>query len=295
MYGGAPKYNQIRACEQGVELVVATPGRLNDISSMNKCNLGEVIYLVLDEADRMLDMGFEPQIQSIIKQMPRTGVRQTMMFTATWEKSVMKIAQQFLKPDAVKVHIGETDRLTANAAITQIVKIVEEKQKISSLITLLSELPADSKTLVFASKKTTCDWLANFLWEGGVKCDSIHGDKEQYERTQVLNRFRSSALKILVATDVAARGLDVKDIDTVVNYDFPSSGVEDYVHRIGRTGRTGGVTGRAYTLFTHEDGKFAHELVVSANAFGSAKCFCFLPELFFRGYYAMPSKKYRQN
>ncbi|KAI0510314.1 hypothetical protein KFK09_010915 [Dendrobium nobile] len=254
LYGGAPKGPQLRDIDRGVHVVVATPGRLNDILEMKRLNLDQVSYLVLDEADRMLDMGFEPQIRKIVKEIPPT--RQTLMYTATWPKEVRKIASDLLvKP--VQVNIGSIDELVANKAITQHVEVISNMQKRRRLEQiLLSNGP--SKYIVFCSTKRMCDQLAGYL-DGPFGASAIHGDKSQIERDRVLSEFRSGKSPILVATDVAARGLDIKDIRFVINYDFPT-GVEDYVHRIGRTGRAG-ATGVAYTFFCDQDSKHASDLV----------------------------------
>ncbi|KAG0501096.1 hypothetical protein HPP92_001168 [Vanilla planifolia] len=254
LYGGAPKGPQLREIDRGVSVVIATPGRLNDILQMKRLSLGQVSYLVLDEADRMLDMGFEPQIWEIVNEIQPQ--RQTLMYTATWPKEVRKIAADLLvKP--VQVNIGNVDELVANKAITQHIEVISPMQKRRRLEEiLLSNGP--SKYIVFCSTKRMCDQLAGFL-DGPFGASAIHGDKPQMERDRVLNNFRSGKSPILVATDVAARGLDIKDIGFVINYDFPT-GVEDYVHRIGRTGRAG-ATGIAYTFFCDQDAKYASDLI----------------------------------
>ncbi|PKA56694.1 DEAD-box ATP-dependent RNA helicase 46 [Apostasia shenzhenica] len=254
LYGGAPKGPQLRELDRGVNVVVATPGRLNDILEMRRINLDQVSYLVLDEADRMLDMGFEPQIRKIVKEIPSR--RQTLMYTATWPREVRKIAADLLA-NPVQVNIGNIDELVANKAITQHVEVISHKDKRRRLEQiLLSNGP--SKYIVFCSTKRMCDQLADFL-DRAFGASAIHGDKSQMERDRVLSDFRSGKSPILVATDVAARGLDIKDIRFVINYDFPT-GVEDYVHRIGRTGRAG-ATGVAYTFFCDQDSKHASDLV----------------------------------
>ncbi|KAG6477801.1 hypothetical protein ZIOFF_061233 [Zingiber officinale] len=255
LYGGAQKGPQLRELDRGADIIVATPGRLNDILNMKRLNLHQVSYLVLDEADRMLDMGFEPQLRKIVDQIP--SKRQTLMFTATWPKEVRRIAADFLT-NPVQVNIGNTDTLVANKAITQYVEVITPMEKHRRLERILCEQEPGSRIIIFCSTKRMCDQLARNLsrrFEAAV----IHGDKSQSERDCVLSQFRSGKSPILVATDVAARGLDVKDIRVVINYDFPT-GVEDYVHRIGRTGRAG-AKGVAYTFFCDQDSKFAAELV----------------------------------
>ncbi|KAG2595384.1 hypothetical protein PVAP13_5KG070500 [Panicum virgatum] len=255
LYGGAPKGPQLRELDRGADVVVATPGRLNDILEMNRVSLRQVSYLVLDEADRMLDMGFEPQIRKIVKQIP--SKRQTLMYTATWPKEVRKIASDLLV-NPIQVNIGNTDQLVANKSITQHVEVISHSEKSRRLDQILRSQEPGSKVIIFCSTKRMCDQLARNLSRQYV-ASAIHGDKSQAERDSVLSDFRSGRCPVLVATDVAARGLDIKDIRVVVNYDFPT-GVEDYVHRIGRTGRAG-ATGSAYTFFGDQDSKYASDLV----------------------------------
>ncbi|CAA0828524.1 DEAD-box ATP-dependent RNA helicase 46 [Striga hermonthica] len=255
LYGGAPKGPQLRDLDRGVDVVVATPGRLNDILEMRRVSLHQVSYLVLDEADRMLDMGFEPQIRKIVKQVPSR--RQTLMYTATWPKEVRRIAADLLV-NSVQVNIGNVDELVANKAITQYVEVLPPMEKRRRLEQILRSQEPGSKVIIFCSTKKMCDQLAGNLTRqfGAV---AIHGDKSQGERDYVLNQFRNGRSPILVATDVAARGLDIKDIRVVINFDFPT-GIEDYVHRIGRTGRAG-ATGVSYTFLCDQDSKHAAELV----------------------------------
>ncbi|XP_072984265.1 ATP-dependent RNA helicase-like protein DB10 isoform X1 [Typha latifolia] len=255
LYGGAPKGPQLRDLDRGADVVVATPGRLNDILEMRRVSLHQISYLVLDEADRMLDMGFEPQIRKIVKEIPPR--RQTLMFTATWPKEVRKIAADLLV-SPVQVNIGSVDELVANKAITQYVEVITPTEKHRRLEQILRSQQPGSRVIIFCSTKRMCDQLARTLTRQ-YSAAAIHGDKSQVERDSVLSQFRSGKSPILVATDVAARGLDVKDIRVVVNYDFPT-GVEDYVHRIGRTGRAG-ATGVAYTFFCAQDSKYASDLV----------------------------------
>ncbi|KAK6128320.1 hypothetical protein DH2020_037934 [Rehmannia glutinosa] len=255
LYGGAPKGPQLKDLDRGVDIVVATPGRLNDILEMRRVTLHQVSYLVLDEADRMLDMGFEPQIRKIVKEVPSR--RQTLMYTATWPKEVRRIAADLLV-NPVQVNIGNVDELAANKAITQYVEVMSPMDKRPRLEQILRSQEPGSKIIIFCSTKRMCDQLAgNLTRQFGAA--AIHGDKSQSERDHVLNQFRTGRSPVLVATDVAARGLDIKDIRVVINYDFPT-GVEDYVHRIGRTGRAG-ATGVAYTFFCDYDSKHASDLV----------------------------------
>ncbi|KAK6155204.1 hypothetical protein DH2020_009452 [Rehmannia glutinosa] len=255
LYGGAPKGPQLRDIDRGVDVVVATPGRLNDILEMRRISLHQVSYLVLDEADRMLDMGFEPQIRKIVKEVPSR--RQTLMYTATWPKEVRRIAADLLV-NPVQVNIGNVDELVANKAITQHVEVMSPMDKRRRLEQILRSQEPGSRIIIFCSTKKMCDQLSgNLTRQFGAA--AIHGDKSQGERDHVLNQFRTGRSPILVATDVAARGLDVKDIRVVINFDFPN-GVEDYVHRIGRTGRAG-ATGMAYTFLCDQDAKHASDLI----------------------------------
>ncbi|CAL5199994.1 unnamed protein product [Lathyrus oleraceus] len=255
IYGGVPKGPQVRDLQKGVEIVIATPGRLIDMLESNHTNLRRVTYLVLDEADRMLDMGFDPQIRKIVSQIRPD--RQTLYWSATWPKEVEQLARQFLY-NPYKVIIGSED-LKANHAIKQYVDIVPEKQKYDKLVKLLEDIMDGSRILIFMDTKKGCDQITRQLRMDGWPALSIHGDKSQAERDWVLSEFKSGKSPIMTATDVAARGLDVKDVKYVINYDFPGS-LEDYVHRIGRTGRAG-AKGTAYTFFTAANARFAKELI----------------------------------
>ncbi|XP_014671389.1 PREDICTED: probable ATP-dependent RNA helicase DDX5 isoform X1 [Priapulus caudatus] len=261
VYGGAPKGPQIRDLERGVEVIVATPGRLLDFLEAGKTNLRRTTYLVLDEADRMLDMGFEPQIRKIIEQIRPD--RQTLMWSATWPKEVRTLAEDFLK-EYVHITIGSLT-LSANHNIMQIVDVCEDHEKDSKLLKLLEEIMGtkENKTLVFVETKRRVDELTRQMRRDGWPAMCIHGDKAQQERDWVLNEFRMGRAPILVATDVAARGLDVEDVKFVINFDYPNSS-EDYVHRIGRTGRCNN-TGTAYTFFTMSNMRQAKDLVAVLN------------------------------
>ena len=292
-YGGSPKYPQIASIQRGVDCIIATPGRLNDIIEMKRINLSKIQFLVLDEADRMLDMGFEPQIRSIIQTLPASTPttdgtnqrRQTMLFSATWPKEIQKLAFDFLQPPIIQINVGEVNVLVANKDIQQKIIMCQENDKFDQLTSILNEVVEKKakpdgtnggsaiappvgggkehvKIIVFVAKKISCNDLANRLWDDGYAVDSLHGDRPQYERTRVMNAFKVGQLRMLIATDVAARGLDVKDVGLVINYDMPTgvNGVEDYVHRIGRTGRAG-AKGIAYTFFTQNDRKCATQLV----------------------------------
>ncbi|WWD06943.1 ATP-dependent RNA helicase DBP2-A [Kwoniella europaea PYCC6329] len=256
IYGGAPKGPQIRDLQRGVEICVATPGRLIDMLESGKTNLKRVTYLVMDEADRMLDMGFEPQIRKIVSQIRPD--RQTLLFSATWPKEVQRLAMDFLH-DFIQVNIGSME-LTANHNVTQHVEICTDYDKRQKLLGHLEQISKENaKVIIFIATKRVADDLTKFLRMDGWPALAIHGDKQQAERDWVLAEFKSGRSPIMLATDVASRGLDVKDIGYVINYDFPNN-CEDYIHRIGRTGRAGR-KGVSYTYFTADNSKQARELV----------------------------------
>ncbi|XP_022611198.1 probable ATP-dependent RNA helicase DDX17 [Seriola dumerili] len=257
VYGGAPKGPQIRDLERGVEICIATPGRLIDFLEVGKTNLRRCTYLVLDEADRMLDMGFEPQIRKIVEQIRPD--RQTLMWSATWPKEVRQLAEDFLR-EYVQINVGALE-LSANHNILQIVDVCMETEKDNKLIQLMEEIMAEkeNKTIIFVETKKRCDDLTRRMRRDGWPAMCIHGDKSQPERDWVLTEFRSGKAPILIATDVASRGLDVEDVKFVINYDYPNSS-EDYVHRIGRTARSTN-KGTAYTFFTPGNLRQARDLV----------------------------------
>uniref|UniRef100_A0A336L092 RNA helicase n=2 Tax=Culicoides sonorensis TaxID=179676 RepID=A0A336L092_CULSO len=257
VFGGAPKGPQIRDLENGAEIVIATPGRLIDFLDRGITNLKRCTYLVLDEADRMLDMGFEPQIRKIMKQ--TRPDRQVLMWSATWPKEVRNLAEEFLN-NYIQINIGSKN-LSANNNILQIIDVCTDEQKEEKLIRILQEITADqdNKTIIFTETKVKADNLSRTINRYGWRAIAIHGDKSQQERDYVLNQFRRGQNRILVATDVAARGLDVEDVKFVINFDYPSNS-EDYVHRIGRTGRSNN-TGTAYTLFTQGNANKANDLI----------------------------------
>ncbi|XP_058057456.1 uncharacterized protein LOC131208658 [Anopheles bellator] len=257
VFGGAPKGPQIRDLERGAEIVIATPGRLIDFLERGITNLRRCTYLVLDEADRMLDMGFEPQIRKIMGQIRPD--RQVLMWSATWPKEVRNLAEEFLA-DYIQINIGSLN-LSANHNILQIVDVCEDYEKDQKLMKLLTEISAepDTKTIIFVETKRRVDDITRIVNRNGWRAVAIHGDKSQQERDYVLSAFRNGRQGILVATDVAARGLDVEDVKFVINYDYPSNS-EDYVHRIGRTGRSNN-TGTAYTLFTNSNANKANDLI----------------------------------
>ncbi len=238
-FGGVDMSIQESAFKRGVDVVVACPGRLIDHLERRNLTLERVEMVVLDEADRMLDMGFMPQIRRIFVRLPQE--RQNLLFSATMPKEVEGLVNDFL-PHAERVQIGT--RSQAAKTITHRFAAVSVTDKPRVLERLLENEPG--KVLVFVNKKVGCEKLGNMLKRDGLPADAIHGDKGAEQRHVVLQAFTRGKVRFLVATDVAARGIDVDDIDLVVNYDFPL-GLEDYIHRTGRTGRAGR-KGRAISL-----------------------------------------------
>jgi ATP-dependent RNA helicase DDX5/DBP2 len=246
VYGGAPKGGQLREIRNGVQIIIATPGRLNDFLESRQVSLAQVSYLVFDEADRMLDMGFEPQIRKILACIP--GQRQTMFYTATWPMGVRKLASEFLTTPCV-VYIGDTTKLVANKDITQTIIVIERgpQEKDYHTKEIIKRYQGE-RVIIFCKTKRMCDQLERGMARD-CNCAAIHGDKDQQQRDQTLQNFTSGRCAVMIATDVAARGLDVKGVMAVINYDFPGN-VEDYIHRIGRTGRAG-AKGSAYLLLSN--------------------------------------------
>jgi len=232
LYGGVSKGPQARDLRNGVEIAIATPGRLIDFLESGTTNLRRVTYLVLDEADRMLDMGFEPQIRKIVSQIRPD--RQTLMWSATWPREVQSLARDFAK-DPIQVTVGSLE-IKASHHIKQIVDFVEDHDKHRKLVEHLQRIMDGSRILIFTETKRNADNLTRALRNDGWPALAIHGDKTQQERDWVLAEFKSAKSPLMIATDVASRGLDVKEIKYVINYDMPKE-IEDYVHRIGRTGR----------------------------------------------------------
>ncbi|XP_017791580.1 PREDICTED: ATP-dependent RNA helicase bel [Habropoda laboriosa] len=262
VYGGSNIVDQMRELDRGCHLLVATPGRLVDMLGRGKIGLHNCRYLVLDEADRMLDMGFEPQIRRIVQEdtMPPTGERQTLMFSATFPKEIQMLARDFLS-NYIFLAVGRVGSTSEN--ITQKIVWVEEHDKRSYLLDLLQSSkfsdPSESLTLVFVETKKGADMLEEFLHHEGYPVTSIHGDRTQREREEALRRFRAGKAPILVATAVAARGLDIPHVKHVINFDLPGD-VEEYVHRIGRTGRMGNL-GLATSFFNNKNHNLVRDLV----------------------------------
>ncbi len=245
IFGGVGYKPQIEALEEGFEVIVATPGRFIDHMQSKRVDLSGVRYLVLDEADRMLDMGFRPQIEAVLREMPRD--RQTMLFSATMPNGVHDLALRITKE---AVWIEATPAGTTAEGITELFYSVKPEKKPDLLLDLTSQ-PGWDQVLVFTRTKAAADVLEARLQREGIETDALHSDRHMKQRTRALDRFASGKVRVLVATDLAQRGLDVEGISHVVNYDVPLD-PEDYVHRIGRTGRAG-ATGTAVTFVTAAD------------------------------------------
>lgn len=258
LYGGAHKGAQVNQL-RNAQLAIGTPGRLIDLISTGQMSLGACSFLVLDEADRMLDMGFEPQIRQIIDQIRPD--RQTLMFSATWPREVRTLAQEYLQ-EFTQVKIGSTE-LRANPNIKQIIKPCSSYEKEEEFLNVIksnhAEQGGNAKTLIFTQTKRMADQIAHKIYRMGIQCAAIHGDKSQSQRESILRDFRNNQLQVVVATDVAARGLDVNDISYVINYDMPEN-ITDYIHRIGRTGRHN-KTGTAYSFVTEVNAGLVPDLV----------------------------------
>lgn len=242
IYGGIPKREQRDVLQsEGVDMLVATPGRLQDFVEEGTIDLSCVQYLVLDEADRMLDMGFIDVVKALIGKMPKAGARQTCMFSATWPASVHHLATQFLS-QPVHVGVGSVDEgLVANTSIRQEVEVLKDPRERTTRLLhhLKKHYTPDKKIIIFGLYKKETAWLETFLWEKGyTKVVALQGDMTQDKRTKAIADFKATKCTPLIATDVASRGLDIEDVELVINYTFPLT-IEDYVHRIGRTGRAG--------------------------------------------------------
>ncbi|XP_025951707.2 probable ATP-dependent RNA helicase DDX43 isoform X2 [Dromaius novaehollandiae] len=255
IYGGGDRKGQINVVTKGVDIVIATPGRLNDLQMNSFINLKSITYLVLDEADRMLDMGFEPQIMKILIDVRPD--RQTVMTSATWPDGVRRLAKSYLKNPMI-VYVGTLDLAAVNTVEQRVVVIPEEEKRAFTRYFIDSLKPKD-KVIIFVGRKLTADDLASDFGLQGIPVQSLHGNREQCDREQALDDFKKGKVRILIATDLASRGLDVHDITHVFNFDFPRN-IEEYVHRVGRTGRAGR-TGEAVTLVTKSDWRVASELI----------------------------------
>ena len=245
--GGASEKHQIEKLESDVDIVIATPGRLLALMEAGHCRFGKLTHLILDEADRMLDMGFIPDIVTILQGLPKR--RQSLMFSATFPEQVEILSRKMLKTP-VTIEVGE--RSNPAKTVKQFLYPVEDHLKAELLLELLEDHQLFS-VIVFVRTKEDVDTLTKTLTGDGILAEAIHSDRSQNHRFRALRDFKASKLRVLVATDIAARGLDIPDVTHVINYDFPQQS-DDYIHRIGRTGRAG-ATGCALTFVTSRDGE----------------------------------------
>ncbi len=246
IFGGVPMNPQIRALAQGVDIISATPGRLLDHVYQGRIDFGVLEVLVLDEADRMMDMGFLPDIKKIISFLPPK--RQNLIFSATMPSEIMKLAQE-IAHNPFTIQIGV--KSTTPAGIRHAVYPVAHDQKTELLLRLLHKETEMSSVIVFTRTKSRADRLEQVLVRAGIRTSLLHGDRSQGQRLQALERFRQGRSQVLVATDIAARGIDIKDISHVINFDVPQT-PEDYIHRIGRTARMD-ATGDAFSLISPDE------------------------------------------
>lgn len=245
IFGGVPQNPQVNKIRAGIDILVATPGRLKDLMQQGFISLQQVKYLVLDEADRMLDMGFVHDVKQIIRHIPAN--RQTLFFSATMPAEIQKLSSTLLR-DPVKVEI--TPVASTVDIIEQYVHFSEKAQKPALLVSLL-EKDANETAIVFTQMKHMADKLSRLLNNAGLRAGAIHGNKSQRQREQALEQFKNKSIRILVATDIAARGIDIDKLGIVINYDLPQV-AETYVHRIGRTGRAG-ATGTAISICSPDE------------------------------------------
>jgi len=245
IFGGVPMPAQMKALRQGTDIVVATPGRLLDHMNRRTIDLSAVEILTLDEADRMLDMGFLPPLRRVLPALPRT--RQTLLFSATLSAAVVRLSAEFTR-DPLRVDVSPVDPVAPT--ITHRLYPVDLDRKRALLLHVLTQGPA-GQALVFCKTKRGADRVGEYLKHGGLRATVIHGNKGQGARSRSLADFKSGRMSVLVATDIAARGLDIAQLPLVVNYDLPLV-AEDYIHRVGRTGRAG-IAGRAISLVTTSD------------------------------------------
>ncbi|WP_026075649.1 DEAD/DEAH box helicase [Noviherbaspirillum massiliense] len=252
VFGGVDMAPQTAALRAGVEIVIATPGRLLDHVQQKTLNLSQTEILVMDEADRMLDMGFLPDLQRIINLLPKQ--RQNLMFSATFSPEIKKLASTFLNRP-VTIEVARSNATAEN--VTQVIYKVDEDAKRDAILHLIRERNL-KQVIVFSNTKIGASRLARHLEKEGVKAAAIHGDKTQGERMAALDAFKQGTIEVLVATDVAARGLDIAELPCVINYDLPYN-AEDYVHRIGRTGRAG-ASGDAISLYSDKDSRLLTDI-----------------------------------
>ncbi|KAI7899208.1 P-loop containing nucleoside triphosphate hydrolase protein [Cokeromyces recurvatus] len=255
VYGGAGVNGQLRELEKGCDILVAAPGRLLDFIDRGKIDLSHLRYLVLDEADRMLDMGFEKSIREIVERKGMNRNRITLMYSATFPKEIRRLARDFLKPNFLFLKVGRVGGTTTD--ITQKVLWVEEQDKRERVYQLLTSQPP-CRTLIFVDTKRNADSLDQYLFDHKLPTTSIHGDRSQMEREDALLAFKAGTCPILVATAVVARGIDVKNVMHVINYDMPPN-IDEYIHRIGRTARVGNA-GLATSFYNHRNSAIARDL-----------------------------------
>nr|ACJ64200.1 vasa [Halocynthia roretzi] len=260
-YGGTSVAHQLSQLSRGCNILIATPGRLLDFINRGKVGLANLQYLILDEADRMLDMGFEPEIRRLVAapDIPDKYNRHTLMFSATFPNNIQELAHEFLRDDFLFLTVGRVGGACSD--VTQTVLQVDTNDKREKLMQLIADVEeTKARTLVFVDTKRNADFLACFLSQEGCPTTSIHGDRLQREREQALYDFKSGVCPILIATSVAARGLDIPKVEHVINFDLPSE-IDEYVHRIGRTGRCGNL-GQATSFYCDDkDGALARSLV----------------------------------
>mmetsp|Transcript_53224 Transcript_53224/g.59480 ORF Transcript_53224/g.59480 Transcript_53224/m.59480 type:complete len:517 (+) Transcript_53224:61-1611(+) len=271
VYGGAAREKQVRALQQGCELIIGTPGRIKDVLDTRGggrdavCDVSHMRQLALDEADRMLDMGFEADIRAIVWQCFGNHEHQTYLFSATWPLGIQDIANDLLT-NSVKVTVGAGgSKLTASKSVTQRVHVITQSQRMDTFEDLIHPFRpgfrhAGKRVIVFANMKHIVKKLTQYCVRKGLSCESLSGDRSQSQRESTVRKFKDGRVTVVVATDVAARGLDIKGIERVINYELPLTDFQDYVHRIGRTGRAG-ATGEADSLFTESDRKYSTELI----------------------------------
>ncbi|KAH6583898.1 hypothetical protein BASA61_007808 [Batrachochytrium salamandrivorans] len=267
-YGGSPIKDQIAELKRGAEIIICTPGRMIDLLCSNAgrvTNLRRVTYLVLDEADRMFDMGFEPQVMKMVNNIRPD--RQTVLFSATFPRKMEALARKILRKP-LEITVG--GRSVVASDVTQIVEVHQSDEikflRLLEILGLNAATDADSKILIFVDRQEAADNMLNKLLRRGYPCQSLHGGKDQADRDSTLSDFKTGSTNILIATSVAARGLDVKQLKIVVNYECPNH-MEDYVHRVGRTGRAGN-KGTAYTFIMPEQDRFALDIVKALTMSG---------------------------
>ncbi|XP_031334892.1 probable ATP-dependent RNA helicase DDX43 [Photinus pyralis] len=257
VYGGGDRKEQVNIITKGVDIVIATPGRLNDLVLAGYISTETFTYVVLDEADRMLDMGFEPQIRKVLYEIRPD--RQTVMTSATWPSGVRRLADSYMV-NPVQVYVGSLDLAAVHTVTQTIIMLPDgEEEKFQTFMDFVHSMQPDDKAIVFCGKKAKADYLASELVINGIDCQAMHGDREQCDREQALADITDGTVQILIATDVASRGIDIEDISHVINYDFPKN-IEEYVHRVGRTGRAGR-SGCSISYFTRADWANAQELI----------------------------------